>query len=131
MTEKNKQGWIEHHSSTASISINILNWRCTQPKAVEQWRLVSHCLVCLPVGFEECSAKGAPGGKARICFTLFSLSKIIRAELLVFWLRYPSINEYLTITSTKQTDLNQTGLRGCCSWDLEWKDPLMCNYYWY
>lgn len=108
MTEKNKQGWIGHHSSTTGISINILQWCRTQPKAVEQWRHVSHCLVCLPVGFGECSAQGAPGGKTWICLTLFSLSKIIQAELCVFWLSYTALNEYFTVTSTNQTNLNHT-----------------------
>ena len=77
MTAKNKRGRIGHHSSTTGISINILQWCHSQPRAVEQWRHVSHCLVCLLVGFRECSALGAPGGKTGIS------SDTVQAEMCV------------------------------------------------
>lgn len=41
--EENKRGRVGHHSSTTGISINILQWCCCEPTAVEEWRPVSHC----------------------------------------------------------------------------------------
>lgn len=98
---ENKWGWIGHHSSTTGISINIHQWCCSQPRAVEQWRHVSHCLVCLLVGFRECRALGAPGGKTWICLTLFSPSKIIQAELCVCSGFEHSSQQILHVTSSK------------------------------
>lgn len=78
MTEKNKRGRVGHHSSTTGISINILQWCRSQPTALEQWRHVSHCLVCLPVAFGECRAQGVPEGKTWILdLSQFSTSQSI------------------------------------------------------
>lgn len=89
-----EEEWYTHHSSTTGISINILQCGHSAWRAVEQWRHVSHCLVCLQVGFRECSALHAPGGETWVCLTRISSSTMMQAELcFLTWIHSNQANQ--------------------------------------
>ena len=110
-TKRNKCWWIVHHSATTGISINIRQWR--RSSAEGSWTVATcHSLfgLSLQVGFRECGARGAPGGKTQICLTLLSSRKITHAELCVFWPGYAALAEtpYRNFNQANQSQLNVT-----------------------